>query len=118
MRQFGYTMRKKDEYLEKEMIQGTTQGARARGRPKASWLGNIRIWTGLTLLRTVEVRQLTVEDCCLSTMRSILEPRVTENRIINGSLDGDCVARRRTSPVCKGLRVHWYACIMYIGLCL
>ncbi len=55
-------MRKKDrpKCLEKVIIQGTTPSARARGRPKTSWLGNIRLWTGLTmeeLLRTVEDRQ-------------------------------------------------------------
>ena len=51
-------MRNKDKCLEKEIIQGSTSGARAKGRPKTSWLGNIRLWTGLTmeeLLRTVEV---------------------------------------------------------------
>ena len=53
-------MKKKEECLEKEIIQGTTPGVRSRGRPKENWLGNIRLSTGLTmeeLLRTVEDRQ-------------------------------------------------------------
>ena len=57
---FGHIMRKKNKCLGEEIIQGTTPGARARGRPKTSWLGNLRLWTGLTmegLLRTVEERQ-------------------------------------------------------------
>ena len=52
----GHIMRKKDKCLEKKIIQGTTPGARAKGRAKTSWLGNIRLWTGITmeeLLRTV-----------------------------------------------------------------
>ena len=62
---FGHIMRKKDKCLENEIIQVSTSGARARGRPKTS-CANIRLWTGLTmeeLLRTIEHRT-TVEDCC------------------------------------------------------
>jgi len=48
--------------LEIEIIQGTgtTSGDRPMGRPKTSWLCNIRLWTGLAteeLLRTVEDRK-------------------------------------------------------------
>ena len=40
---FGHIMRKKDRCLETEIIQGTTPDARAKGRPKTSWLSNIII---------------------------------------------------------------------------
>jgi len=53
-------MRKKDKCRENAIIQGTTPGKHPRGRPKTSWLGNIRLWTGLTeeeMLRTVEDRK-------------------------------------------------------------
>ncbi len=45
--------------LEKDIIQGTTPGSRARGRPRTAWLDNIKAWTGLTvaeLTRKVEDR--------------------------------------------------------------
>jgi len=64
---------KKDKCLEKEIIQGTTPGDRPRGRPKTSWLGNIRLWTGLTmeeLLRTDNGGRF------LFMMQSTLEPRI------------------------------------------
>src|SRR6218665_2504884 len=60
-------MMKKDKCLEKEIIQGTTPGDRLRGKPKTSWLGNIRLWTKQTmkeLLRTVEgpsIKYVTLE---------------------------------------------------------
>jgi len=57
MTYYGHIMRMKDKCLEKEIIQGTTPGDHTRGRLKTSCLGNIRLWTGLTmeeLLRTVE----------------------------------------------------------------
>ena len=34
---------------EKELIQGTTPGSRTRGRPKMTWIDNIKSWTGLSL---------------------------------------------------------------------
>ena len=53
---FGHLMRKNDKCLEKEIIQVTTPGDRPRGRPKTSWLGNIRL-DGADNGRTVEDRQ-------------------------------------------------------------
>ena len=56
MTYFGHLIRKKDKGLEKEIVLRTTPSARAMAIPKTSWLGIIRIWTGLTmeeLLRTV-----------------------------------------------------------------
>ena len=45
--------------LEKEIIQGTTLGSRTQGRPKMTWMDNIKLWTGLSLteiVRNVEDR--------------------------------------------------------------
>ena len=46
---YGHILRKKGDYLEKELIQGTTPGSRTRGRPKMTWIDNIKSWTGLSL---------------------------------------------------------------------
>ena len=57
---FGHMMRKKEESLQKEIIQWNMLDARTRGRPKMRWMDNIRTWTGLAmeeLLRLVKNRQ-------------------------------------------------------------
>ena len=54
---YGHLLRKKGDCLEMELIQGTTPGSRTRGRPKMTWIDNIKSWTGLSLTeltRTVE----------------------------------------------------------------
>ena len=59
LKYFGHVMRKKGECLEKELMQGTTHGERARGRPRMTWIENIKKWTGLNmseLMRTAEER--------------------------------------------------------------
>jgi len=38
---YGHTMRKQGSCLEKEIMQGTTPGARRRGRPHTAWKDNI-----------------------------------------------------------------------------
>ena len=43
---YGHTMRKQGSCLEKEIMQGTTPGARRRGRPRTAWMDNIKTWTG------------------------------------------------------------------------
>ena len=39
---YGHILRKKRDCLEKELIQGTTPGSRTRGRPKMTWIDNIK----------------------------------------------------------------------------
>jgi len=59
MTYYGHILRRNGGCLEKDLIQGTTPGSRARGRPKTAWLDNIKAWTGLTvaeLTRKVEDR--------------------------------------------------------------
>jgi len=50
---------KEPGFLEKDIIQDTTSGSRARGRPKTAWLGNVKNWTARPvsqLIRIVEDR--------------------------------------------------------------
>jgi len=46
---YGHTMRKQGSCLKKEIMQGTMPGARRRGRPRAAWMDNIKMWTGLSV---------------------------------------------------------------------
>jgi len=43
---FGHVMRKGDG-LEKEIMQGTTLGARKQGKPRMRWMNNMEEWTGM-----------------------------------------------------------------------
>src|SRR6218665_4162878 len=38
---FGHVMRKEGDCLEKEIMQGTTPGARKQGRPRMRWMDNM-----------------------------------------------------------------------------
>ena len=46
MRWFGHVNRSNG--LAKLIMQGSVEGRRSRGRPRMSWLDNIRVWTGKT----------------------------------------------------------------------
>ena len=62
---YGRILRKKWDYLENELIQGTTQGSRTRGRPKMTWIDNIKSWTGLSLTELVRnVEDTSMEKDC------------------------------------------------------
>ena len=50
---YGHILRKKKDCPEKELIQGTTPGSRTRGRPKMTWIDNIKPWTGLSLTELI-----------------------------------------------------------------
>ena len=59
MSYFGHIMRKQGDCLEKEIMQGTVPGTRARGRPRKRWMDNLGEWSGLStekLLRGTEDR--------------------------------------------------------------
>ena len=43
---YGHTTRKQGSCLEKEIMQGTMPGARRQGRPRTTWMDNIKTWTG------------------------------------------------------------------------
>ena len=50
---YGHVMRKQGNSLEKEIMQGTIPGTRARGRPRMTWMDNVKTWTGLTLEESI-----------------------------------------------------------------
>src|SRR6218665_997155 len=41
-------MRKEGEYLKKEIMLGTTPGARKQGTPRMRWMNNMEEWTGMS----------------------------------------------------------------------
>ena len=45
LRYFGHVMRKENS-IEKQLIQGTVEGRRGRGRPTTAWTDDIKKWTG------------------------------------------------------------------------
>jgi len=51
----GHTMRNLGSCLAKEIMQGTMQGARRRGRPRTAWMDNIMTWTGLPVEESVRM---------------------------------------------------------------
>jgi len=43
--------------MEKEIMQGTMQGARRRGRPRTAWMDNIKTWTGLPVEESIRMTE-------------------------------------------------------------
>ena len=43
----GHVMRKEGDCLEKEIMQGTTSGARKQRKPRMRWMDNIEQWIGM-----------------------------------------------------------------------
>jgi len=50
-------MRKQENYLEKEIMQGTKTGACRRGRPCTAWIDNIKSWTGLSVEESIRMTE-------------------------------------------------------------
>ena len=48
MTYFGHTCRNKECLIMKECIQGTLEGIRKQGRPRTSYIDNIKVWTNLS----------------------------------------------------------------------
>ena len=57
IRVHGHTMRKQGNCREKEIMQGTMPGARRRGRPRTSWIDNIKSWTGLSVEESIRMTE-------------------------------------------------------------
>jgi len=53
----GHTMRKQGSCLENEIMQGTTPGARRRGRPRTAWMDNIKTWKGLPVEESIRMTE-------------------------------------------------------------
>ena len=54
---YGHTTRKQGNCLEKEIMQGTTPGARRRGRPRTAGMDNIKTWTGLPVEESIRMTE-------------------------------------------------------------
>jgi len=54
---YSHTMRKQWSCLEKEIMQGTTPGARRRGRPHTAWIDNVKTWTGLSVEESIRMSE-------------------------------------------------------------
>jgi len=52
---YGHTMRKQESRLDKEIMQGTMPGARRRGRPRTTWMDNIKTWTPLSVEESIRM---------------------------------------------------------------
>jgi len=50
-------MRKQEESLKKEKMQGTMPGACRRERPRMTWMDNINIWTGIPLEESIRMTE-------------------------------------------------------------
>jgi len=69
---YGLTMRKQGSCLEKEIMQETMPGARRRGRPRRTWMDNIKTWTGLTVEESI---RMTERDKWIKSVRGVANPR-------------------------------------------
>ena len=54
---YGHTTRKQGSCLEKEILQGKMPGARRRGRPRTTWMDNIKTWTGLHAEESIRISE-------------------------------------------------------------
>ena len=54
---FGHIMRKNGDCLEKEIMQGTIPGTRARGKPRKKWMDNMGEWMGLPMERLIRAAE-------------------------------------------------------------
>ena len=54
---YGHTMRKQGSCLEKEIMQGTMNCTRRRGRPRTAWVDNIKTWTGLSVKESIRMTE-------------------------------------------------------------
>jgi len=78
---YGHTMRKQGSCLEKEITQGTMQGARRRRRPRSAWMDNIKTWTGLPVEESIGSRTAKEQN-----RTPIVNCQHANLRIYNGSL--------------------------------
>ena len=53
----SHTMGKQGSCLEKEIMQGTTSGARRRGMPRTARMDNIKTWTGLSVEESIRMTE-------------------------------------------------------------
>jgi len=71
-----HNMRKQGSCLEKEIMQGTVPGARRRGRPRTTWMDNIKTWTGLSMEESVRMTE--DRDKWRKYVRGVANPRIED----------------------------------------
>jgi len=54
---YGHTMRKQGNCLEKEIMQGAMPSVRRRGRPRTAWIDNIKSWTELSVEDSIRMTE-------------------------------------------------------------
>jgi len=54
---YCHTPRKQGSCLEKEIMPETMPGARRPGRPRTTWVGNIKTWTGLPVEESIRMTE-------------------------------------------------------------
>ena len=73
---YGHTMRKRGNCIEKEIMQGTTPGARRRGRPRTAWIENIKTWTGLPVEESIRMTE--DRDKWRKYVHGVANPRIKD----------------------------------------
>jgi len=69
-------MRKQGSYLEKEIMPGTMQGARRRGRPRTACMDNIKTWAGLPVEESVRMTE--DRDKWRKYVHGVANPRIED----------------------------------------
>jgi len=72
----GHTMRKQGSCLEKEIMQGTTPGARRWGRQRTAWMDNIKTWTGLSVEESIRMTE--DRDKWRQYVHGVANPRIED----------------------------------------
>ena len=55
VRLFGHICRMDDNRLLKVIMSGMVDGTNRRGRPKKSWIDDVKEWTGLTIRDMIDI---------------------------------------------------------------
>jgi len=73
---YGHTTRKQGSCLEKEIMQGTMEGARRQGRPCMAWMDNIKTWTGLPVEESIRMTE--DRDKWRKYVHGVANPRIED----------------------------------------
>jgi len=71
-------MRKQGSCLEKKIVQGTMPDARRPGRPRTTWMDNIKTWTGLSVEESVSMTGHTDTDEWRKYVHGVANPRIVD----------------------------------------
>ena len=71
-------MRKQGSCLKKGIMQGTTPGARKRGRPRTAWMDNIKTWTGLSVEESIRLTVTEDRDKWRKYVHGVANPRIED----------------------------------------